>query len=52
MRVLGSAMPVPWPAVTTLAPSFGPCRTSEEERAGSDRRQARSPWQPDPAYFI
>src|SRR3954470_7204814 len=25
-------MPVPWPAVTTLAPRFGPCRASEEDR--------------------
>src|SRR4051812_39159263 len=25
-------MPVPWPALTTLAPRFGPCRASEEDR--------------------
>src|SRR4051794_41705842 len=25
-------MPVPWPALTTLAPRFGPCRASEEAR--------------------
>src|SRR3954452_14663728 len=51
MRVLGSAMPVPRPAVATLAPSFGPCRTSEEDR-GPDQTAVNpwSPWQPDPAY--
>ena len=44
-------MPVPWPAVTTLAPRFGPCRASEEER-GPDRTAVKpcNPWQPDPAY--
>src|SRR3954447_14078302 len=44
-------MPVPWPAVTTLAPRFGPCRASEEVR-GPDRTAVKpcNPWQPDPAY--
>ena len=44
-------MPVPWPALTTLAPRFGPCRASEEER-GPDRTAVKpcNPWQPDPAY--
>ena len=42
---------MPWPAVTTLAPRFGPCRASEEER-GPDRTAVKpcNPWQPDPAY--
>src|SRR3954464_8571925 len=51
MRVVGSALPLSWPAVTTLARRFGPCRRSEEDR-GPDQTAVKpwSPWQPDPAY--
>src|SRR3954447_2968 len=44
MRVLGSAMPVSWPAVTTLRAELRPMPdVGGGQRAGSDRRQAPEP---------
>src|SRR5215212_963143 len=44
MRVLGSAMPVPWPAVTTLRAELRPVPdVGGGQRTGSDRRQAPEP---------
>src|SRR3954454_19790401 len=50
MRVLGSAMPVPRPAVTTLAPSFGPRRRRRRTEGRIGPPSSPGARQPDPAY--